>query len=219
MNREIAFECLLVSQDPVVFSTIRKILQDFSINFDHCINASRASEVLSTGSHDLAILDWTGTDSLDLVQQIRRMKRKVTVVAISSADCIGPGIHVALRKPMTPECARASLKKAYSRMLLDRRLRERYPVMSRLVATGADQRSIVLTVTDIGDGGVGLRSGETLVIGDVLSFTLQLWGAKRPIHIQARVLWTREYGAAGCEFVPSGATQNRPFVATSKPAI
>lgn len=57
-----------------------------------------------------------------------------------------------------------------------------------------------VTVTDIGDGGVGLSRKEKLVTGDVLSFRLRLPGA-REILVQVRVLWTREYGRAGCEFL------------------
>lgn len=201
MNVHMAFECLLVSHDPDVCRTTREILKDLSISSDHCPSASKASEVLSNGSHDLVIIDWTGSDSLDLVREIRRMKRKLTVMAISSESSTGPGVHVMLPKPITPESAKATFRVAYSRMLLDHRLRARYPVMIALVATNEDQRSIAVTVTDIGDGGVGLSSKEILVIGDVLSFTLQLRGSKRPIRIQARVLWTREYGAAGCEFL------------------
>jgi hypothetical protein len=64
-----------------------------------------------------------------------------------------------------------------------------------------DIREISVVVTDIGDGGVGLSTKENLVIGSVLSFRVSLPGAQRTILIHARVLWTREYGRAGCEFV------------------
>ena len=64
-----------------------------------------------------------------------------------------------------------------------------------------NSRSIPATVTDIGERGVGLSSKQKLIIGNVLSFSLSLAGTKRPIYIQARVLWTREYATAGCEFL------------------
>jgi hypothetical protein len=62
-------------------------------------------------------------------------------------------------------------------------------------------RPVPVTIIDIGDGGVGLITKSDLVIGDVLSFRILLVGAIREIYIQARVLWTKEYGRAGCEFV------------------
>jgi len=56
-------------------------------------------------------------------------------------------------------------------------------------------------ITDIGDGGVGLSSKQKLTVGDTLSFRLLLPGTDRVIYIQARVRWTRQYGAVGCEFL------------------
>jgi len=47
---------------------------------------------------------------------------------------------------------------------------------------------------------VGLTSVETLRIGGILSFRMRLPELKNEISIQARLLWTRPYGAAGCEF-------------------
>ena len=93
------------------------------------------------------------------------------------------------------------MKAAYSRMLYDYRRHARYALMSSVQATDDKKRPVDLTITDIGDGGVGLISKEEFSIGDVLSFQLLLPGAKRPIYIEARVRWTRDYGAAGCEYL------------------
>jgi len=38
-------------------------------------------------------------------------------------------------------------------------------------------------------------------VGTVLRFRLQLPAAPREILVEARVLWAREYGRSGCEFV------------------
>ena len=73
--------------------------------------------------------------------------------------------------------------------------------MTSVIAVDDNNRRVPLTVTNIGQGGVGLNTKEKLMIGDELSFRLVLPGEKRDIFIQARVLWTREYGAAGCEFL------------------
>ena len=44
------------------------------------------------------------------------------------------------------------------------------------------------------------------VVGQELTFSLHLPDTRKAIHIQARVIWTREYWATGCEFRndPSG---------------
>jgi hypothetical protein len=48
---------------------------------------------------------------------------------------------------------------------------------------------------------VGLKTNKQLTIGETLSIRLLLPGLTRDIYLQVRVLWTREYGAAGCEFL------------------
>jgi hypothetical protein len=159
--------------------------------------------MLAEGSTDLIVIDWEGDASSDLLQDIwkSRMRRKPTIVAISALDGDIRGAHVTLRKPITAESGTKSLKVAYSRMLLDHRLHARYDLMLPLRATDDNNRSIALIVTNVGDGGVGLIVEQEVTIGQVLAFRLLLPGAKREIYIQACVRWTRQHGAAGCEFV------------------
>ena len=69
------------------------------------------------------------------------------------------------------------------------------------VATDDNDRRVPITITNIGQGGIGLNTKEALMIGDELSFRMLLPGTKREIFIQAQVLWIRDYGAVGCEFL------------------
>jgi Tfp pilus assembly protein PilZ len=86
-------------------------------------------------------------------------------------------------------------------MMYDYRRHCRYAVMSAVSATDEAGRPLDVTVTDIGDGGVGLRTKEELKLGDTLSFRLSLPDTSRAIFIEARVQWSRQYGAVGCEFL------------------
>ena len=206
MTPDMAFECLLVSHDPAVCSTFTSLLRDFCVQSDHCPSSSRARQWLAKGSHDLIVLDWEGPASLAAIKEIRRMKRNPTVMAISAEDCPLPGVHVAVRKPMTRECAQAYFRVAYSRMLIDRRQRARYAIMTPADACNERKRRIPITVTDIGQGGIGLSSKEKLAVGELLSLNLPLGSRGKTISIVARILWTREYGAAGGEFVRISAS-------------
>jgi hypothetical protein len=203
MTPEMTFECLLVSHDPAVLGTMDRILQDFSIHTNVCSNPSRAVSLLVEGSTDLIVIDLEDENSSELMHQIceSRVLQKPTVLAVSTVDCAIPGVHVILRKPVTPESGTKSLKTAYSRMLRDYRKHTRFALMTPVLATDENNRTLSVTVTNIGEGGVGLTTKEKLKIGSIVSFRVQLPGLGSPIHIQARVLWTRQYGAAGCEFV------------------
>lgn len=74
-----------------------------------------------------------------------------------------------LRKPVTHESGLRSLKAAYSRMVRDYRKHTRFALMTRVVATDEENWSIQITVTNIGEGGVGLTSIETLMGAEEVS--------------------------------------------------
>jgi hypothetical protein len=202
MTPDLAFEGLLVSGNPEVVCSMSRALRDLSISTNLCLSSSKAVDMVQEGSPDLVVIDWEGDASSELLQKIWQspMRQKPTIIALSQLDQPIRGAHATLRKPVTAESATKSMKDAYSRMLMDHRRNARYAVMLPVRATDESDRSIEVTVTDIGDGGIGLSTDQKVVVGETLALRLSLPGAKKEISIHARVLWTR-HGAAGCEFV------------------
>jgi hypothetical protein len=202
VTSDMAFECLLISRDPGVVCVMNKLLDDLSISTKVCLSTSKAFDQLAGLNTDLVIVDWD-EDSAELLTGIRQSNgwRKPTVVAVSPNDYTVRGADIVLPKPITDKSGARSLKAAYSRMLYDHRRHTRYALMSKVTATDERDRSVEVTILDIGDGGVGISTKEQFTVGDVLCFRLLLPGADRTIYIQARVQWTREYGALGCEFL------------------
>jgi hypothetical protein len=208
MTPEMAFECLLVSHDPAVFRTMGRILRDFSIHTNLCPNHSEAADLLASGSTDLIVIDMESEHSSELMHQILEpsMRQKPTILAVSAVDGAVPGVHVVLRKPVTPESGAMSLKAAYSRMLREHRKHTRFALISPVLATDENDRTLPVTVTNIGEGGVGFTTKDKLAIGSIVSLRVPLPELGTAIHTEARVLWTRQYGDVGCEFVriPAG---------------
>lgn len=203
MTPETAFQCFLVSRDPAVLCTLHPILRDFSISTDVCPDPSKVVDLLGQVRTDLLVIDVDGERSTDLVIRVyeSHLRQKPTILAVSAMDRALRGAQIVLRKPVTPESGLKSLKAAYFRMLQDFRKHTRFPLMTSVLATDGNDRTLPVMVTNVGEGGVGLTAKDTLEIGSILSFCLQLPGLKNELHIQARVLWTRDYGGAGCEFV------------------
>jgi len=197
-----AFECLLVSRDPGVLSVMDKLLKNLSICTNVCLSSSKALDQVSKGSTDLIVLDWED-NSAEFVYRIRELTgwQKPTVVAVSPDDNTVPGADVVLRKPVTDKSGAKSLRVAYSRMLCDYRRHARFAVMSTVSAVDDKGRTVDVTIRDIGDGGIGITTKHPFIVGDTLSLRLLLPGTERAIYIQARIRWTRDYGAAGCEFL------------------
>ena len=203
MTPDMAFEGLLVSGNPEVLCNMSRVLRDLSVSTNVCLSSSKAVDMLKQGTADLVVIDWEGEASSELLQKIWEspLKQKPTIIALSLLDQPIRGAHATLQKPLTAESATKSLKDAYSRMLMDHRRNARYVVMLPVRATDESGGSIEVMVTDIGGGGIGLRADQKLTVGETLALRLLLPGATKEISIQARVLWTAQYGAVGCKFV------------------
>jgi hypothetical protein len=203
MTPEMAFECLLVSDDPAVLGTMDPILHDFSISTSVYRNLQRTDHWAGVGSTDLFVIDLEAVGASDLLQRIQEPQKsqKPTLLAVSGTDCAVPGVHVILHKPVTLESGVRSLKVAYSRMLQDFRKHARVALTTSVLATDESNQTFPLTVCNIGSGGVGLTAQEKIVIGSILSFRVRLPELESEISIRARVAWTRKPGFAGCEFV------------------
>lgn len=203
MTSEMAFECLLVSGDPSVSGALAPLLRDLSITTDLCQDPSHLASYTNQGSTDLFVVDLDGTSGYDAIRTIRSVQRhqKPTILGVSTSARVVPGVDVQLRKPITRESGLRSLRTAYSRMVRDFRKHTRFAIMHHTLAKDENDVALSVIVTNIGEGGVGLTSPRKLAIGSQLSFETTLPGLDTEIHIRARILWTRDYGAAGAEFV------------------
>src|SRR5580698_7084970 len=186
MTPDMAFEGLLVSGNPEVLCNMSRVLRDLSVSTNVCLSSSKAVDMLKQGTADLVVIDWEGEASSELLQKIWEspLKQKPTIIALSLLDQPIRGAHATLQKPLTTESATKSMKDAYSRMVIDHRRNARYTVVRPVLATDESDRSIEVTVTDIGDGGIGLSSDEKLAIGETLALRLPLPGAEREIYIE-----------------------------------
>jgi PilZ domain len=217
MTSEMAFECLLAANDPMILGTMNRILQDLAIQTTICPHPSTFANQVTLGGTDLIVIDLESGYSSELPAKIAqsRLRKKPTILAISAeAIPVAPGVHIQMQKPVSPKAAAESMNAAYSRMLRDYREHARFAVMVPVIATDEENRSFPVTITNVGRGGACLlisrptnvggavrTPGETAVVGSLLWFAIPLFGLQNPVRVRARILWTREYGAAGCEFV------------------
>lgn len=203
MTSEMAFECLFISSDPDLFRIVSAVLRELSISVQICLRPAKALEILHKCKSDLVVLDWECEQSDEVLHQIwqDRNNKKPTLMAISSDNSRIPGAHIILRKPISRDSALRSFKAAYRRMLIDHRKHVRHALMMPITTTTVNGHEVAAIVTDIGDGGIGLCTKEALHLGDVLPIHLRLPGAKRDVLAHVRVVWTREFGRFGCEFV------------------
>lgn len=203
MTSEMSFDCLLVSRDPAAVCIIDAMLQDLSICTSVCADPAKAADILQQVSTDLIVIDLENHNSIALLNLICGLqdRQKPTVVGISTTDEAVSGVHLLLHRPITQASGLKSLQRAYSRMLQDFRKHTRFALMMSLFATNERDQTVPIIVTNIGRGGLGFTTKQKIECGSILSMQIPLPGIGSAIGVRARVLWTRDYGAAGCEFV------------------
>jgi hypothetical protein len=199
---DMSLECLLVSRDAGVISVLKACLDNLSISTNICSNSSTAFDQFTRGNPELVIVDWK-EDSPEFLSRIRKAQgwREPTILVISPNDSLVSDADVLVCHPVTSESGAKALKAAYMRMLYRRRRHTRYPLISTVRATDENDHSVDVTITNIGDGGLGLNARQEFIVGNRLSLRLLLPGTDKPVQIQVRVQWTRTYGALGCEFL------------------
>jgi len=181
-----------------------RILEDLSIYTNVCMTTDRASHVLRERCIDLIVVDSEDCGSIgDLLQSggDQGTRRKFTVVVISEQEQPPLGANLLLRKPFTLESGGRLMRMAHSEMVRDYRRKARYALMSSVFATDETGGEVPVTILDVSREGVGIYSKQTLAVGEVLTFPLSLPGVSKGIRVEARILWTRAHGVAGCKFL------------------
>jgi len=197
---EMQFECLLVCSNAATYSTLSRVLQSFSIAVDHSLSGHKSLKAIDDGNHDLIVIDYQGEADADLLQRFSRVTRKPkpTIVLIGEHQFHAGGVHIFLQKPVTDWAATEALKSAYSHMLLNHRWHARYALYERVEAQDDSGKIYQVVVTDIGEGGFGLKAAG-LSVGTRLSLHVHMRGLPSALQIGGRVIWTRDYGVAGCD--------------------
>ena len=147
MTADMAFEGLIVSHDAGLYSVFDRVLRQLSISTNICLSASKACNQLQQGSTDLLVIDCDGQDWSEVLDRVWKSKstKKPTVVAITRKEDRVPGAHVVLKKPVTVESGALSLKAAYHRMLHDYRRHARFALMTPVIATDAEEKTVPVT--------------------------------------------------------------------------
>jgi len=202
VTTDMAFECVLVSKDMSVITTMNRLLSDFSISTNVCPSAADAGSLLEGRSVDLVIVDFQDDSCKDLLSKIGRTGRfqRTAVLAIADNNQFVRRADILLEKPFWTDSALKQLRMAYSKMMRDHRLRGRVPLIASANATNQNQQSVPLKITDIGYEGIGFRPQAAVAANDVLTFHLSLPDMPGSLLIKLKVLWTRNYGIAGGRF-------------------
>ena len=188
-----ALQALLLSRDPEVHRTIRRVLDAANIDLDLSNNADQARHILLRRKYDALLVDCDDMPNGPLVlRELRQGKSNKSCIAFALVNgkttiqqAFEMGANFVLDKPISLERATRSVRAAQGLIMRERRRYHRHLIKATgaiLVDQGAE---LPLNITNISQGGISIECSRKLDEGGAARVRLQLPGNKR--HWTSRV--------------------------------
>jgi CheY-like chemotaxis protein len=203
-----ALQGLLLSRDPEVHRTIRRVLDTANIDLDLSDNADQARHILLRRKYDALLVDCDDMPNGPLVlRELRLGKSNKSCIAFALVNgkttiqqAFEMGANFVLDKPISVERATRSVRAAQGLIMRERRRYHRHLVKASgaiLVDQGAE---LPFNITNISHGGLSIECSRKLDEGGAARIRLNLPGTRRSLDIKGEVVWSTPEGRAGIRF-------------------
>jgi CheY-like chemotaxis protein len=203
-----ALQALLLSKDPEVHRTIRRVLDAANIDLDVSDNADQARHILLHRKYDALMVDCDDMPNGPLVlREMRQGKSNKSCIAFALVNgkttiqlAFEMGANFVLDKPISLERATRSVRAAQGLIMRERRRYHRHLIKATgaiLVDQGAE---LPLHITNISHGGISVECSRKLDEGGAARVRLQLPGNKKALDIKGEIVWSTDEGRAGIRF-------------------
>ena len=203
-----ALQALLLSRDPEVHRTLRRVLDAANIDLDLSNDADQARHILLRRKYDALLVDCDDIPNGPLLlREMRQGKSNKSCIAFalvngktSIQQAFEMGANFVLDKPISADRVARSVRAAQGLIMRERRRYHRHLIKATgaiLVDQGAE---LPLNITNISHGGISIECSRKLDEGGAARLRLQLPGTKRDLDIKGEVLWSTPEGRAGIRF-------------------
>ncbi|HEY6307215.1 MAG TPA: PilZ domain-containing protein [Candidatus Angelobacter sp.] len=203
-----ALQALLLSRDPEVQRTIRRVLDTANIDLEVCNNADQARMALVRRKYDALLVDCDDADKgPQILKELRQGKSNKSCIAFALVhgkttvqQAFEMGANFVLDKPISVERATRSVRAAQGLIMRERRRYHRHLLRASgaiLVDSGAE---LPVSITNISEGGISIECARQLDEGGAARLKFILPGAKRTLEIKGEVMWSTPEGQAGIRF-------------------
>ncbi len=203
-----ALQALLLSKDPEVHRTIRRVLDAANIDLDLSNNTDQARHILSRQKYDALLVDCDDMPNAPVVlRELRQGKSNKSCIAFALVNgkttiqqAFEMGANFVLDKPLSLDRATRSVRAAQGLIMRERRRYHRHLVRATgaiLVDHGAE---LPFNVTNISQGGISIECSRQLDATGAARIRLELPGTKRALDVKGEVVWSTPEGRAGIRF-------------------
>ncbi len=203
-----ALQALLLSRDPEVHRTLRRVLDTVNIELELCNNPDQARTALGRRKYDAVLVDCDDTDkSQSILRELRQGKSNKSCIAFAIVhghttvqQAFEMGANFVLDKPISVDRATRSVRAAQGLIMRERRRYHRHLLRATgaiLVDAGAE---LPVSITNISEGGISIECARQLDEGGAARLKFVLPGAKRALEVKGEIMWSNTEGQAGIRF-------------------
>ena len=203
-----ALQALLLSRDPEVHRTIRRVLDAANIDLDLSNNADQARHILTRRKYDALLVDCDDMVNGPVVlRELRQGKSNKSCIAFALINHVTTiqqafemGANFVLDKPLAMDRTTRSVRAAHGLIMRERRRYHRHLLNATgtiIVDAGTE---LPVGITNISEGGISIECVRRLDEGGAARVRLQLPGTRRMLDIKGEVVWSTPEGRAGIRF-------------------
>src|SRR5215470_1041840 len=203
-----ALQALLLSRDPEVHRTIRRVLDAANIDLDLSNNPDQARHILTRRKYDAILVDCDDlTNGPVVLRELRRGKSNKSCIAFALVNgkttiqqAFEMGANFVLDKPVSIDRATRSVRAAQGLIMRERRRYHRHLIKATgaiLVDSGSE---LPISITNISHGGISIECSRQLEQGGAAKLRFLLPGAKHVLEVKGEVMWSNSEGQAGIRF-------------------
>ena len=203
-----ALQALLLSRDPEVQRTLRRVLDAANIETQLCNNPEQARLALGRKKFDSLLVDCDDMpEGPAIIRELRQGKSNKSCIAFAIVhgqttvqQAFELGANFVLDKPISMDRATRSVRAAQGLIMRERRRYHRHLLRASgaiLVDAGAE---LPISITNISHGGISIECSRQLDEGGAARLKFLLPGVKRALEIKGEVMWSNPEGQAGIRF-------------------
>jgi CheY-like chemotaxis protein len=208
-----ALQALLLSHDPEVLKTIRRVLDNANIDLQVCNTAEDARHILTRRKYDAFLVDCDIQNAPSVLRDLRKGKSNKSCIAFALINngttiqqAFEMGANFVLDKPLALDRTTRSVRAAQGLIMRERRRYHRHLVNATgtiIVDAGTE---LTIGITNISTGGISIECVRRLDEGGAARLRFLLPGAKKPLEVKGEIVWAGADGRAGIRFQVLPAT-------------
>jgi hypothetical protein len=197
---------LIFSRDREVLCTLNRTFHEFHITAEVCLQPRSVSELLKSKRFDVIVLDFAESEARTLLRQLRQpsLARCSQVLAIvngpdQTANALEEKASMTLQRPLKSEFAARCVRSLYGTVLQERRATFRHALQVGVNLQLEDGGVTRATLQNISEGGMGVKSLESIAPGTKISCDVPL--PVGIVHVFGQVAWVGAAGQLGIQFI------------------